>query len=109
MAVFILAKFPILVKCKWHATTCGIILWLIFWLHVFFIFAMVRVQYIRDNVIYLRNNHCNRFSHYCASLTEEIKKKEEVQINGLVISQLGTLAMHSGVLFSLTSSENARE
>ena len=38
--------------------------------------TMLRMQYPREYTVYSRLNHCDRFSHYCASLAEEERKKE---------------------------------
>ncbi len=43
----------------------------------FFENAMLRVQYPREYPACSRLNHCDRFSHYCASLAEERRNKKE--------------------------------
>ena len=42
----------------------------------FFDKVMLRVQYPREYPVCSRLNYCDRFSHYCASLAEEERKKE---------------------------------
>ena len=41
----------------------------------FFENVMLRVQYPGEYLACSRLNHCDSFSHYCASLAEETKKK----------------------------------
>ena len=71
--------------------------------------AMVWVQYPGTNTTSSCLNHCNRFSHCCAILSEEIKKQRNRRFAGLATCRFGTSAMLSDSISSLVTDENTRE
>ena len=70
------------------------------------------MQYPSENAALLCLGHCNRFSHYCASLAErkkERKKEEDRRYGRLATCRCGTPAMVSSNVNDLVTDENTRE
>ena len=68
------------------------------------------MQYPSENAALSCLDHCDRFSHYCASLAERKKKEEEDRRFGrLATCRCGTPAMVSSNANDLVADENTRE
>ena len=70
------------------------------------------MQYPSENAALSCLGHCNRFSHYCASLAErkkERKKEEDRRFGRLATCRCGTPAMVSSNVNDLVADENTRE
>ena len=66
------------------------------------------MQYPSENAALSCLGHCNRFSHYCASLAER-KKEEDRRFGRLATCRCGTPAMVSSNVNDLVADENTRE
>ena len=75
---------------------------------------MLRVQYPGEYLACSRLNHCDSFSHYCASLAEE-RNKEELYSRlrpappSVATCRSGTPAKLSGTANSLVADGNTRD
>ena len=76
----------------------------------FFDNAMLRVQYPRKYPAYSHLNHCDRFSHYCASLAKERKNytNRPHPPPSVTTCRSGTPAKVSSNANSLVANENTR-
>ena len=63
------------------------------------------MQYPSENAALSCLGHCNRFSHYCASLAE----RERERVGRLATCQCGTPAMVSSNVNDFVADENTRE
>ena len=72
---------------------------------------MLRVQYPREYLAFLRLNHCDRFSHYRASLAEEERKNYTITPHppSVATCRCGTPEKLSGTANCLVADENTRD